>query len=147
MKPKGTWRERLMARIEYGENGCWNFIGKNCHGYGIVWLGNGRTTTAHRAFYLELKGAIAEGLVLDHLCRNKRCVNPNHLEPVTHLENIRRAVPFNGLAARTECKNGHPFTAENTARHHRNGRRCRKCDSNYQKDARERMRGRLPTLS
>jgi len=73
--------------IEDGASGCWNWIGRiNRYGYfGPI--------GAHRVMYEKLKGKIQDGLQLDHLCRNKKCVNPNHLEPVTQVENSRRAAP------------------------------------------------------
>lgn len=68
------------------------------------------TALAHRHMYIEAFGTIPEGMTLDHLCRNRACVNPGHLEPVTHAENMRRSAP----AQKTHCINGHPFDEENT---------------------------------
>mgnify|MGYP001608992284 FL=1 len=69
---------------------CWNWVmGKTRNGYGRRWV-NGKHAMAHRIIYEQLKGPIPEGLSLDHLCRNPSCVNPNHLESVTHTENVRR---------------------------------------------------------
>ncbi len=70
---------------------CWIWQGaKDRHGYGHASAG-GRTKKAHRVLYERIRGSIPDGLVLDHLCRNPPCVNPEHLEPVTHFENMRRA--------------------------------------------------------
>lgn len=82
-------------------------------------------TVAHRAVYELLAGVIPQGLELDHLCRNTFCVNPAHLEPVTHLENMRRGL----WAQQTHCKYGHLLTAENLMNQHRgrNQRRCKTC--------------------
>jgi hypothetical protein len=88
--------------------------------------GYGRSgkTLAHRVAYIAAVGPIPAGMELDHLCRNRGCVNPEHLEPVTHYENMRRS----RLAARTHCVNGHPFDDQNTYwRPHRQGRGCKAC--------------------
>jgi hypothetical protein len=86
---------------------------------------NGEPTLAHRAAYIAANGPVPVGLELDHLCRNPRCVNVEHLEAVTHAENVARAA-----AAQTHCKRGHEFTPENTyARRDGLGRRqCRACN-------------------
>jgi hypothetical protein len=84
---------------------------------------------AHRAVYEMEVGPIADGLEIDHLCRNRGCVNPAHLEPVTHKENVLRGATVPGLnAVKTHCLRGHEFDEENTRHIARNGRRvCRAC--------------------
>ena len=98
----------------------------------IPWLGSlfpngyGRLDgrVAHRVIYEALIGPVPEGLQLDHLCRNRACVNVNHLEPVTQRENIRRGSRPN----QTHCKRGHEYTPENTYRRGSSGaRQCRAC--------------------
>lgn len=90
-----TWgkpeHERLYAKIEPEPmSGCWLWTGAaTARGYGMFCL-NGKSMHAHRAVYLVERGPIADGLVLDHLCRNHSCVNPDHLEPVTQAINVLR---------------------------------------------------------
>jgi hypothetical protein len=82
---------RLMRRVTVDPDGCWVWGGPTTSGYSAV--GVGRTTVGgHRLAYTELVGPIPAGHEIDHLCRNRRCVNPAHLEPVTKSENKRRAV-------------------------------------------------------
>lgn len=90
-------------------------------GYGRVFA-DGRTQMAHRWIYLTTVGPIADGLELDHLCGVRSCVAVDHLEPVTHQENIRRS--YERRDARTHCKHGHPFDEANTYRPPSSSRRC-----------------------
>ncbi len=91
---------------------CWEWVGSlNPGGYGNIKIG-GKTISAHRWVYETLVGPIPEGLDLDHLCRVRHCVNPDHLEPVTRAENLRRGVQ--GFAMRRQCTNGHDVTTEDS---------------------------------
>lgn len=82
--------DRLMARVEVGED-CWVWTGQlNNKGYGLASVRN-RKRAAHLVLWELLVGPVPPGLELDHLCRVRRCVNPDHLEPVTRSENQRRA--------------------------------------------------------
>lgn len=118
--------ERLWEKVSEAPCGCWIFTGSKPSGYGRIAAGgrgNG-PLQAHRVAYEIVVGKIPDGLVLDHLCRNPACVRPDHLEPVTNAENVRR-----GLRGRltTACPQGHAYTPENTYvyRGHRYCRRCR----------------------
>lgn len=82
---------------------------------------------AHRMVYEERVGPVPDGLELDHLCRQRDCVNPAHLEPVTHAENIRRGV----WTLRSHCRQGHEFTPENTYVDPHGQRFCRTCRRAY----------------
>lgn len=114
---------RFWAKVEKSD-GCWlwqGYVGAN--GYGM----SGKKP-AHRRAYEFLRGTIPAGLELDHLCRTPRCVNPAHLEPVTHRTNLLRGVGPSAInAAKTRCVNGHDYDECNTY-HRRNGQRdCRRC--------------------
>ncbi len=103
---------------------CWIWTGAlSKNGYGNYW-----NRGAHRVVYELLVGDIPKGMQLDHLCRNRDCVNPSHLEPVTAKENILRGL---GLAAvnsrKVECKRGHLFDSENTYLW-KGHRICRECN-------------------
>jgi hypothetical protein len=118
---------RLWAKVDLrGAFECWPWLGtRTKQGYGQFQVGGrgSRQLRAHRAVYEALVGPIPEGLVLDHLCRNRACVNPAHLEPVTNAENLRRQVP---PAPSPACPAGHLRTPENTYRF-KDGNRCRPC--------------------
>jgi len=120
--------DRLLQRTRR-DGTCWVWTGTlDRDGYGKV-KESGRSFAAHRAVYEALVGPIPDGLQLDHLCRNRSCVNPSHLDPVTHAENCRRAA-----AARTHCKHGHVFDESNTYIYERDGkarRLCRACNRGH----------------
>ena len=125
--------ERFLAKFEIAESGCWIWTaGRNSDGYGTFNDGVRRGVGAHRFAYLHYVGPIPEGLELDHLCRVRSCVNPDHLEAVTHAENIRRGESPSALCAlRRHCVNGHEFSPENTYTSKRGGRECRICKRDY----------------
>lgn len=125
---------RFWKRVDRVEGDCWLWTGgQSVNGYGscLDYLAETpRTTYAHRLSWRIHRGEIPEGLQIDHLCRNKLCVNPDHLEPVTQSENLKRR------SAKVQCKSGHPFTAENTYQTKAGTRCCRTC----RRDAAKRFR-------
>lgn len=128
-----TLSERFWEKVERaGPGECWNWTGWNGHkGYGRIWV-DGAGRPAHRVSYELAKGPIPEGLVIDHLCRNPGCVNPDHLEPVTQAENNRRGIGITSVNLRkTHCIHGHAFDAENTMVDADGHRRCRACHRAY----------------
>ncbi len=123
----------FLAKIDLNhDSGCWLWTGEvTPKGYGRGRFA-GQRIYAHRLAYELFVGPFPDGLVTDHLCRNRRCVNPAHLEPVTNAENVARGMLGRSL---THCKRGHEFTPENTYRYG-GTRACRAC-------ARIRNRGRV----
>lgn len=115
------------------KDGCWVWQSSlNRDGYGQFRRHGSGNKTAHRWSYEFMRGEIPPGLQLDHLCRNRACVNPEHLEPVTSLVNWWRGIAPSAINARkTHCDHGHEFTPENTMSRSEGGRRCRTCVSDY----------------
>jgi hypothetical protein len=134
---------RFMSKVEVQPNGCWRWLGKlNRQGYGYFWL-DGKSRFAHRVSFEHFHGPIPGGYEIDHLCHtrdiscaggvsdpHRACVFPGDLEAVPGLENIMRS---RGVAAenaaKTHCKHGHEFTAENTYVYPSGDRGCRICHS------------------
>jgi hypothetical protein len=109
------------------ESDCWLWTGRlDKDGYGVVGH-KGADRRAHRASYEALRGSIPPGLVIDHLCRVRNCINPDHMEPVTNAVNVLRGEGWAAKQARqTSCKRGHPFAGANLF-YCRGSRRCRAC--------------------
>jgi len=142
--------ERLEGKYEIDpDTGCWDWTGKiNAYGYGRLSLSRSapgetlKEAFAHRVSYEKHVGEIPEGLDLDHLCRNRRCVNPDHLEPVTRKENLRRGHGEHS-GGKTHCKRGHEFTPENTIITTEGYRNCRECGRVWQRAYNARKRAGL----
>lgn len=142
MEDTTALRARLWARTEVdSETGCWNWTGQLDSG------GYGKINAQHRTFAVHRLGCTLVGapfdpeLTLDHLCRNRRCWNPAHLEPCTLRLNILRGVgPTAENAHKTECIHGHPFDEENTRWRYRPGRNpereCRECRREHKRRSR-----------
>lgn len=136
-KPLTEWQERatpsslphhIRRNIGPGADGCWLWLrSTSSDGYGWTSLDN-RTHQAHRLIYCLLRGDPPSGLVLDHLCRVRHCVNPDHLEPVTPGENLRRSeLTPTGMR---RCPKGHEFSDRHGQR------RCLTCKAEYDRSYR-----------
>ena len=122
----GSLPARIVAKIKVNpDTGCWEWQGKLSSGYGrVVW--DGRIQVVHRVVFTILAGQIPAGLDLDHLCRVRHCVNPDHLEPVTRGENVLRSpiAPTAVNARKTHCPAGHEYAPETTYVDSRGYRHC-----------------------
>ena len=122
-------RERILDRSTPEPNtGCWLWSGSGTiNGYGQITIGKHKQM-AHRLSYEAFVGPVPSGLVLDHICRQRWCVNPEHLEPVTQRVNTLRGKTLPAVnAAKTHCKRGHEFTPENLYASISGKRICKAC--------------------
>lgn len=139
---------RFLEKVDKQEGGCWLWTAHgDVSGYGRFKM-NGRDRLAHGVAYELFVGPIPEGLQLDHKCHNasdctagarcehRRCVNPDHLEPVTARENTRRGKTIAArYAARTHCGFGHPLSGENVRMQGGGARICRSCNRRRQQES------------
>lgn len=140
--------ERFWSKVDKQKSvasRCWVWTGGSFRdGYGQFHpYGWRRKVQAHRYAYELLVGPIPEGLTLDHLCRNRSCVNPHHLEPVTHRVNILRGVGASAMhASATHCPHDHPYDDENTYIRYDGRRVCRICQRKWDREKMRKRRAR-----
>ena len=140
--PEPKDEARFWSKVIVVDN-CWQWAGViTKRGYSRFQFG-GRMTPAHRVAYEWYAGAVPAGFTLDHLCRNRSCVKPAHLEIVTPRENTLRGTSPSAVCARkAECVHGHPFSEDNTRRRSDGRRRCRVCQKAAEKKYKHRIRAK-----
>ena len=121
--------KRFADRVEVASDGCWNWTGTlDRDGYARMYTTENSKVLAHRWIYERRIAPIPAGLHIDHLCRNRRCVNPAHLEPVTPRVNALRGDTHSARNfAKTHCDDGHPLSGSNLYLDSRGWRGCKVC--------------------
>jgi hypothetical protein len=137
--------KRVRSKITLDGTGCWLWQGAKGSElrYGQTqW--DGRVQPVHVVVYKLFNGLIPQGLELDHLCRVNHCCNPDHLEAVTHAENVRRGTAADHVILKwltaTHCQGGHPFIVSNIYREPNGKRRCLECKRQRMRNFRQRKR-------
>lgn len=127
--PEMTVVDRLWSHVDRsgGPDACWEWTASlGSHGYGQFYVDGPVMRRPHRVAYEATIGPVPDGTELDHLCRNRACVNPSHLEPVSHRENTLRGITLPAInAQKTHCIRGHEFSPDNLIGS--SYRRCRQC--------------------
>lgn len=138
---KRTLRERFESKIARSEGGCWEWTAARFQsGYGAIRI-EGQTRLAHRISHELYIGPIPEGLGIDHLCKNRGCVRPSHIEAVPQRVNLARGDHPAAIVRRTNvCGHGHALTPENTYITPAGWRRCRECCRRHGRELRQRRR-------
>lgn len=129
-------RDRIHANVDRESSPCWLWLGViDRYGYARIKI-DSRQRAAHRVSYEEFVGPVADGLEIDHLCRNRACVNPSHLEAVTHAENMARA-----FQPKQRCPKGHELSGSNlVARSDGRHGNCRTCVNERAREYKRRQR-------
>ena len=129
--------KRFVRRVSRNlSTSCWLWTGGHNDGGYPLFFANGLDVYAHRWAWQQVNGPVPDGLELDHICRNRGCVRPSHLEAVTHLENMRRSP----LQNPSHCKHGHPLSGDNLRRRRDTGQRCcRTCERNWKREYKHRQ--------
>lgn len=134
----------FWSKVVLGNNGCLEWIGAHSStGYGSIGR-KGKVYRAHRFSYQMLVGDIPDGKVLDHICRNKNCVAPDHLEIVTQLINTHRGTPFAARNAKVKnCPKGHSYSKENTTINKKGSRVCIECKRSRSREYMKKIRRKI----
>lgn len=139
IRQRGTPMQRFVAKVDVGE--CWLWTGSLTHdGYGRFHV-DGRTVVAHRWLYQQLVRPLDDAETLDHLCRVRRCCNPDHVEPVDVGTNTLRGYGLSAQNARKDtCKRGHLLTPDNLYVYDDGRRSCRECMRMHWREEKRRTR-------
>lgn len=120
--------ERLANKFTISQNGCWEWIAYiDNNGYGRISI-NSKSRLAHRVMYMITNKKLNKSLEIDHLCKNRKCINPKHLEEVEAIENTKRGDAWLYNINKTHCRKGHQYDKDNTYIYSDGRRACRKCD-------------------
>ena len=138
--PTKFTEQQFWSLVRKDADGCWRWLGeRNPAGYGVLTSNLAGSRYAHRTAYILTRGPVPEGLDLDHTCRTRRCVNPAHLDPVTHYVNMRRGKQAN----QTHCKWGHELSGDNLIIRERNNGKAhtyRQCREGLRRRSQEQSR-------
>lgn len=143
----------ISRRVEKMPNGCWEWRGHVMpNGYGVIYISHSplRRTTAHRFFYSRLVEKVLPKFHVDHLCRNRMCVNPQHLRQVSVKVNVLTGIGLSAENSRkTHCKKGHPLSGDNlriTQGKYGPQRICLVCSRKYERERHRKMYGWKPRI-
>lgn len=134
-----TLQQRFWSKVELKESGlitdCWEWTAcKDNDGYGRLYVSKNKNILPHRLSYELFNNKISKNKEIDHLCSNPSCVNPAHLESVTHKENLERSNNIGlHLKSKKECPKGHPYSGDNLTIDNAGSRRCRICRNSQSK--------------